>query len=87
MTSRKHAHAIYRDFLSCKKGKLSGVIFLYFLIFDQNIDCGYTLETPRQGGSNEYPQSMFWTKNKNKRTIGPVAHLRDHHIVSSWELN
>ena len=26
----------------------------------QNIDCGYSLEPPRQGGSNEYPQSMFW---------------------------
>ena len=24
-----------------------------------NIDCGYTLEPPRRGGSNEYPQSMF----------------------------
>ena len=30
------------------------------LIFSaQNIDCGYSLEPPRQGGSNEYPQSMF----------------------------
>ena len=29
------------------------------LIFAQNIDCGYTLEPPHQGGSNEYPQSMF----------------------------
>ena len=28
------------------------------------MDCGYTLERPRQGGSNEYPQSMFWSKNK-----------------------
>ena len=35
-----------------------------FLIFAQNIDCGYTLEPPRQGSSNEYPQSMFWSKNK-----------------------
>ena len=35
-----------------------------FLIFAQNIDCGYTLEPPRRGGSNEYPQSMFWSKNK-----------------------
>ena len=26
----------------------------------QNIDCGYLLEPPRRGGSNEYPQSMFW---------------------------
>ena len=35
-----------------------------FLIFAQNIDCGYTLEPPRRGGSKEYPQSMFWTKNR-----------------------
>ena len=28
-------------------------------IFPQNIDSGYTLEPPRRGGSNEYPQSMF----------------------------
>ena len=33
--------------------------FDIFLIFAQNIDCGYTLEPPRRGGSNEYPQSMF----------------------------
>ena len=38
-----------------------------FLIFAQNIDCGYTLERPRRGGSNEYPQSMFWSKNKKNR--------------------
>ena len=37
-----------------------------FLIFAQNIDCGYTLEPPPRGGSNEYPQSMFWSKNKKK---------------------
>ena len=30
-----------------------------FLIFAQNIDCGYTLGLPQSGGSNEYPQSMF----------------------------
>ena len=42
-------------------------IFDIFLIFAQNIDCGYTLEPPRQGGSNEYPQSMFWSKNKKNR--------------------
>ena len=23
------------------------------------MDCGYSLELPRRGGSNEYPQSMF----------------------------
>ena len=25
----------------------------------KNIDCGYSLELPRRGSSNEYPQSMF----------------------------
>ena len=30
-----------------------------FLISAQNIDYGYSLEPPRRGGSNEYPQSMF----------------------------
>ena len=41
--------------------------FDIFLIFAQNIDCGYTLEPPRRGGSNEYPQSMFWSKNKKNK--------------------
>ena len=30
-----------------------------FLISAQNLDCGYSLEPPRPGGSNEYPQSRF----------------------------
>ena len=37
-----------------------------FHIFAQNIDCGYSLEPPRRGGSNEYPQSMFLSRNKKK---------------------
>ena len=38
-----------------------------FHIFAQNIDCGYLLEPAQRGGSNEYPQSMFLSKNmKNK---------------------
>ena len=35
-----------------------------FIISAQNIDCGYSLEPPRWGGSNEYPLSMFSSKNK-----------------------
>ena len=34
----------------------------------QNIDCGYTLEPPRRGGSNEYSQSMFLSRNKKMYT-------------------
>ena len=33
-----------------------------FHISVQNIDCGYSLEPPRWGSSNEYPQSMFWAE-------------------------
>ena len=33
-----------------------------FHISAQNIDCGYSSEPPRRGGSNEYPQSMFQTE-------------------------
>ena len=41
-------------------------MFDIFLVFAQNIDCGFTLEPPRRGGYNKYPQSMFWIKNKKK---------------------
>ena len=36
----------------------------FFHISAQNIDCAYLLEPPRRGGSNEYPQSMFLSRNK-----------------------
>ena len=35
-----------------------------FHIAAQNIDCGYSLEPPRRGGSNEYQQSMFLSRNE-----------------------
>ena len=34
-------------------------VYLFFLFLLQSIDCGYSLEPPRRGGSNVYPQSMF----------------------------
>ena len=50
---------IYRN---CHLQKLK--IFKYknsdiFHISAQNIDCGYSLEPPRWGSSNKYPQFMF----------------------------
>ena len=33
-----------------------------FHVSAQNTDCGYSLELPRGGGSNNYPQSMFWSE-------------------------
>ena len=37
-------------------------VYIIFFISAQNIDCGHSLEPPRWGGSNEYPQSMFWAE-------------------------
>ena len=41
-----------------------------FHISAQIIDCGYSLEPSRRGGSNEYPQSMFLSKTK-KNNVYP----------------
>ena len=57
---RKLAHVINRDFvLNLKFENFQLKVFDIFLVLAQNIDCGYTLEPPCRGGSNEYPQSMF----------------------------
>ena len=37
-------------------------VCIFFLFLLKNIDCGYSLEPPHRGGSNEYPQSMFWAE-------------------------
>ena len=44
-------------------------VYLFCLFLLQNIDCGYSLEPPRRGGSNVYQQSMFWSKNKKNIKI------------------
>ena len=43
-----------------------------FHIPAQNIDCWYSLEPPRWGGSNEYPQYMFLSRNK-KNNVYPYT--------------
>ena len=37
-------------------------VYIIFLFLLKNIDRGYSLEPPRRGGSNGYPQSMFWAE-------------------------
>ena len=54
---------IYRNFTS-RNRKFSHKKTDIFHISAQNIDCGFSLEPPRRGGSNEYPQSMFLSRNK-----------------------
>ena len=38
-----------------------------FHISAQNIDCGYSLEPPRRGGSNEYHNPCFWAEIRKIR--------------------
>ena len=38
-------------------------LLIFFLFLHENICCGYSLEAPRQGTSNEYPQHMFSWRN------------------------
>ena len=53
---------IYWKFYHQKNENFQINFFDIFPISVQNIDCGYSLEPPRRGGSNEYPQAMFWAE-------------------------
>ena len=62
---RKHAHAIYRKHFGCKNEKNSVEFFFkYFSYFCSK----HRLWVH---GFNEYPQSMFWSKNKKIRYTTP----------------
>ena len=37
-------------------------VYIIFLISAQNIDCGYSIEPPQRGGSNEYHNVCFEQK-------------------------
>ena len=42
---------------------------LFFLFLLKNIDCGYSLEPPRRGGSNEYHNICFEQKYEKYQTF------------------
>ena len=56
---RKHAYSNILKILQPKTINFQIKNSDIFHISAQNIDCGYSLEPPRRGGPNEYPQSMF----------------------------
>ena len=58
---------IYRKFHLPKLKKIRLKNSDVFYISAQNIDCGYSLEPPRWGGSTELPQSMFLSRNKKNK--------------------
>ena len=57
----------YVEIFTSKNWKFSDKKSDIFQISAQNIDCGYSLEPPRWGSSNEYPQSMFLSRNKKNK--------------------
>ena len=61
---RKHAYSNILKILSPKTENFQIKFYDILHISAQNIDCGHSLEPPRRGGSNEYPQSMFLSRNK-----------------------
>ena len=72
MTSAVFFSSVQNYFSSIK-----GDIFLFCV---ESIDCGYILEPPRQGDSNEYPQFMFWVKNKKNDIALHIPVL----LYNSW---
>ena len=58
-TLRKHAYSNILKILPPKNENFQIKNSDSFHISAKNIDCGYSLEPPRRGGSNEYPQSIF----------------------------
>ena len=61
---RKHAYSNILKILPPKNENFQIKNPDIFHTSAQNIDCGYSLEPPLRGGSNEYPQSMFLSRNK-----------------------
>ena len=56
---RKHAYSNKLKILPPKNENVQIKNSDIFHISDQNVDCWYSLEPPRRGSSNEYPQSIF----------------------------
>ena len=61
-------------------------MLISFLFLDENICCGHSLEAPRRGASNEYPQHMFSSRNKNNNMWIPPFMSHDNFILS-WPIH
>ena len=56
---------------TAKIQKFSIKTLIFFFISAKNIDCGNSLELPQRGGSNQYPQFMILSRNK-ENNVYPV---------------
>ena len=57
---------VLRSRVITETGSFQIKILILFYISAQNIGCGYLLEPSQRGGSNEYQQSMLFSRNKKK---------------------
>ena len=61
-------------------------VYIIFLFLLRNINCGYSLESPHRGDSNEYPQSMFWAEIwKISEILSKNSHFFGEKIFSIFE--
>ena len=56
---------------------------IFSLFLHENVCCGYSLEAPWQGASNDYPQHIFLWRNKKTITIFQAREDK-HHLMWSW---
>ena len=61
----------YIENFTSKKIENFQIKTLIFFIFLLKTDCEYSLEPPRRGDSNEYPQSMFLSRNIMYTPVNP----------------
>ena len=50
-------------------------VYIIFLISAKNIDCGYSLEPPRRGGSKEHSQAAFSRNEKISEFLSENFHI------------
>ena len=73
-----HVSVVNADFCLClpfmyiapDKRYIQNIIFLFLY---ENICCGYSLEVPHCGTSNEYPQHMFSKKGDKQQNKQPTT--------------
>ena len=59
-------------------------MLITFLFLNENICCGYSLEVPQRGASNEYPQHRYSLRNKkNIMWIPPL--ICSHDNPTYWD--
>ena len=60
------------------------VLGKYFSYFSNKTCCGYSLEVPHKGASNEYPPDRFsWRNKENIRGIVKEDYLDNYWIIFS----